>query len=195
MKCNYQRKFRHPTSDYTESRNRRSVNQEMRSRRCDTAEMCEMCEMRGFWWVGIALLRFSIVLWLRKLGKSASKNRRAQRVGCPRCRNCTTLCQGTIRKSKSLSQKSGSVGTLFEAEFRKFAPGRGAAAILKSKSLKTGSDDFLSRESESGVKIVQNCDFRRTHMKLTSTKFAPGCGPRAVRKSKIVKTAGARIIF
>ena len=38
----HQRKFRNPTSDYTESCHRRSVNQEMWSRRCDTAQVCEM---------------------------------------------------------------------------------------------------------------------------------------------------------
>ena len=38
----YQRKFRNLTSDYTESCCWRSVNQEMWSRRCDTAEMWDM---------------------------------------------------------------------------------------------------------------------------------------------------------
>ena len=46
----YQRKFRNLTSDYTESCRWRSVNQEMWSRRCDTAEMCDM----RIWRVGIA---------------------------------------------------------------------------------------------------------------------------------------------
>ena len=47
----YQSKFRNLTSDYyTESCCWRSVNQEMRSRRCDTAEMCDM----RIWRVGIA---------------------------------------------------------------------------------------------------------------------------------------------
>ena len=46
----YQRKFRNLTSDYTESCCWRSVNQEMWSRRCDTAEMCDM----RFWRVGSA---------------------------------------------------------------------------------------------------------------------------------------------
>ena len=39
---NYQRKFRNLTSDYTESCCWRSVNQEMWSRSCDTAEMWDM---------------------------------------------------------------------------------------------------------------------------------------------------------
>ena len=43
-----QRKFRNLTSDYTESCCWRSVNQEMWSRRCDTAEMCRI------WRVGSA---------------------------------------------------------------------------------------------------------------------------------------------
>ena len=47
----YQMTFRNLTSDYTESCRWRSVNQEMWSRRCDTAETCEM---RRFWRVGIA---------------------------------------------------------------------------------------------------------------------------------------------
>ena len=38
----YQRKFRNLTSDYTESCCWRSVNQEMWSRRCETAEMWDM---------------------------------------------------------------------------------------------------------------------------------------------------------
>ena len=46
----YQRKFRNLTSDYTESCCWRSVNQEMWSRRCDTAEMWDM----RIWRVGSA---------------------------------------------------------------------------------------------------------------------------------------------
>ena len=46
----HQRKFRNLTSDYTESCCWRSVNQEMRSRRCDTAEMWDM----RIWRVGSA---------------------------------------------------------------------------------------------------------------------------------------------
>ena len=46
----YQRKFRNLTSDYTESCCWRSVNQEMWSRRCDTAEMCDI----RIWRVGSA---------------------------------------------------------------------------------------------------------------------------------------------
>ena len=45
-----QRKFRNLTSDYTESCRWRSVNQEMWSRRCDTAEMWDM----RIWRVGSA---------------------------------------------------------------------------------------------------------------------------------------------
>ena len=47
---NGQRKFRNLTSDYTESCCWRSVNQEMWSRRCDTAEMWDM----RIWRVGSA---------------------------------------------------------------------------------------------------------------------------------------------
>ena len=50
---------------------------------CDRANVmqlyaAEMCEMRRFC--------FPIVLWLRWLGKSAPKNGRVRRIGCPRCR-------------------------------------------------------------------------------------------------------------
>ena len=48
--ADYQRKFRNLTSDYTESCCWRSVNQEMWSRRCDTAEMWDM----RIWRVGSA---------------------------------------------------------------------------------------------------------------------------------------------
>ena len=85
----YQRKFRNLTSDYTESCCWRSVNQEMWSHRCDTAEMCDM----RIWRVGIArnAVFFSIVSWLRWLGKSPPKNGRARRIRCPRCdKICTT---------------------------------------------------------------------------------------------------------
>ena len=47
---NHQRKFRNLTSDYTESCCWRFVNQEMWSRRCDTAEMWDM----RIWQVGRA---------------------------------------------------------------------------------------------------------------------------------------------
>ena len=50
MITDIQRKFRNLTSDYTESCCWRSVNQEMWSHRCDTAEMCDM----SIWRVGIA---------------------------------------------------------------------------------------------------------------------------------------------
>ena len=43
-----QRKFRNLTSDCTESCRRRSINQDMGSRSCDAAEMCEV---RKLWWV------------------------------------------------------------------------------------------------------------------------------------------------
>ena len=76
------KEFRNLNSDYTESCRRRSVNQEMWSRRCDTAEMCEM---RRFWRYRNCAECFFIVWWLRRLGKSAPENGRERRIGCPGC--------------------------------------------------------------------------------------------------------------
>ena len=46
---------------------------------------------------------FSIVLWLRWLGKSAPKNGRVRRICCPRRgKICTTLWRESDSKSKSL---------------------------------------------------------------------------------------------
>ena len=77
------------TSDYTESGRWRSVSQEMWSRRCDTAEMCEM---RRFWRVGTARnAMFFHSFALRWLGKSAPKNGRARGLGyLDVARICTT---------------------------------------------------------------------------------------------------------
>ena len=89
-----QRKFRNLTSDYTESCRWRSVNQEMWSRRCDTAEMCEM----RFWRVGIAqnAVFFHIVLWLRRLGKSVPKN---GSCGGPAAQEVDKICTTLWRES------------------------------------------------------------------------------------------------
>ena len=72
---NTQRKFRNLISEYTESCRPRSVNEEMWSRRCDTAEM--------IWDV------WDEVLAGRTCAKccvSSKKRAGVRRIGCPRCR-------------------------------------------------------------------------------------------------------------
>ena len=164
-----QKKFRNLTSDYTESCCWRSVNQEMRSRRCDTAEMRDM----RFWRVGTSQLR-------RTGGCGGSAAQDVAKI-------CTTpahesdlevkivqnspkfaprLRARTISKSKSL--KTAMVGRLFEVvKSPKFAPGLRGRTIWKSKSLKTEGFGTLlevqaskicttpARENELEVKTVK----------------------------------------
>ena len=105
------------------------------------------------------MLCFSIVLWLRWLGKPAPKNGRVRRIGCSRC---GTICTTPARES-DLEVKTDSLGALLEVEVAKicttparehdlekltvpehfwklkspkFAPRLRASTIWKSKSLK-----------------------------------------------------------
>ena len=76
-----QRKFRNLTSDY--SCCWRSVNLEMWSRRCDTAEMWDMRN----WRVGSARKAvFFHSFVASKARKGRSEKRELRRIGCPRCR-------------------------------------------------------------------------------------------------------------
>ena len=63
------------------------------------------------------MLCFSIVLWLRCLGKSGPKNGRVRRICCPRCRKICTTPARAIWKSKSL--KTEGAGALLEVEVGK----------------------------------------------------------------------------
>ena len=66
-----------------------------------------MCEMRSCWRVGIAQNAvFSIVLWLRWLGKSAAKNGRVQRIALD------AVAQERFGSPKSF--KTGRFGAFFE---------------------------------------------------------------------------------
>ena len=114
------------------------------------------------------MLRFSIVLWLRWLGKSAPKNGRVRRICCPRCgKICTTPARESDLEVK-IVQKLRVREHFWKLKSPKFAPRLRARAIWKSKSLKAGMVGALlevevgkigttpARESDLEVNIVKN---------------------------------------
>ena len=120
------------------------------------------------------MLCFSIVLGLRRLGKSAPKNGRARRKGCQRCRQ--NLHHAVAREQFGSQNRQTLKISLKVSEYflklssAKFAPRSGARAIWKSNRWKLAwSGHFL---------------------KFKFTKFAPRCGARAIRKSKSLKLEG-----
>ena len=84
------------------------------------------------------MLCFSIVLWLRWLGKSAPKNGRVRRTGCPRCQENLHHACARERFGSQNRQKPAVSGHFLKSKSPKFAPCLRARAIWKSKSLKTG---------------------------------------------------------
>ena len=121
-----QKKFWNLTSDYNESCRWRSVNREMWSRRCDTAEMCEM----RFWRIGIVrnavfVHSFMAESQLLKTGGCGGSAAQDAPKFAPRCG------ARTIWKTKRL--KIGGIGALFEIQIR------GRFGSQNSKTLKTGS--------------------------------------------------------
>ena len=116
------------------------------------------------------MLCFSIVLRLRRLGKSAPKSGRVRRIGCPRCRQNLHHAVARERFGSQNRQKLAVSEHVWKLSSAKFAPDCGARAIWMSKSL-------------------------NTFLKLRSTKFAPRCGSDDFSKFKSVKLApccGAR---
>ena len=82
------------------------------------------------------MLCFSIVLWLRWLGKSAPKNGRVRRICCPRCdKICTTPAR----------QRFGS---------QNCKKTQGAGAFLQVEVAKSCTTP--AREHDLEVKIVKN---------------------------------------
>ena len=118
--------------------------------------------MRRLWRVGIAqnAVFFFIVLWLRRLGKSAPKSGscRSSKMSPKFAPGCGARA---IRKSTSL--KTGRNGALFEVQVGKICT-------------------TLWRENDLEVKTLKwkvSADF----MTFEPAKFAPRCGARAIRKS------------
>ena len=64
------------------------------------------------------MLCFSIVLWLRRLGKSAPKNGRVRRIGCPRCHQNLHHPVARERLGSQNLKKAESLGAFFEVEIR-----------------------------------------------------------------------------
>ena len=86
---------------------------------------------------------FSIVLWLRWLGKSAPKNGRVRRICCPRCGK---ICTAPARESDlevKIEKKTEGAGALLEVEVAKICT-------------------TPARESDLEVKIVKNWHGRST---------------------------------
>ena len=82
------------------------------------------------------MLCFSIVLWLRWLGKSAPKNGRVRRICWPRCgKICTTPARRAIWKSKSL--KTEGAGALLDVEVGKICTTPARENDLEVKIVKT----------------------------------------------------------
>ena len=119
------------------------------------------------------MLCFSIVLWLRRLGKSAPKNGRVRRICCPRCdKICTTPARESDLEVKIV--KNWRRRSTFGSWSRQFAPRLRASTIWTSKSLKAESlgrllevevakiCTTLAREHDSEVKIVKNWRRRST---------------------------------
>ena len=112
---------------------------------------------------------FSIVLWLRRLGKSAPKNGQVRRICCPRCdKICTTPARESDLEVKIVKKWHGRSTFGSKLKPPKFAPRLRGRTIWKSKSLKIDSVGTLleievakicttpARESDSEVKIVKN---------------------------------------
>ena len=120
------------------------------------------------------MLCFSIVLWLRRLGKSAPKNGRVRRIGCPRCRR--TLHHTVARQRFALKRHHAACSEHFwKLSSAKFAPRCGARAIWKSRML---------RHSMPGA--LFEAQLRKTCTALW---------PESNLEAKTVKTPGARDAF
>ena len=114
------------------------------------------------------MLCFSIVLWLRGLGKSGPKNGRVRRICRWRRGKCAPRLRArTIWKSKSL--KTDSVGTLFEFEDAKICT-------------------TPAREHDLEIKIVKNWEVRSTFGSWSRLKFAPRLRASTIWKSTSLKT-------
>ena len=82
------------------------------------------------------MLCFSIVLWLRRLEKSARKNGRVRRICGPRCdKICTTPARESDLEVKIVKKMAWSEH-FWKLKSPKFAPRLRARALWKSKSLK-----------------------------------------------------------
>ena len=81
---------------------------------------------------------FSIVLWLRWLEKSAPKNGRVRRIGCPRCRENLHHACARERFGSQNRKKLRVREHFWKLKSEKFAPRLRARTIWKSKPLKNG---------------------------------------------------------
>ena len=163
----YQRKFRNLTSDYTESCCWRSICQ----LRDVIAQMWYSTDVRHEDLAGRKCAKcrvFSIVLWLRRLGKSAPKNRRARRICCPRCdKICTTPARESDLEVKNVKnwQRRSTFGSWSRQNLH-HACARERFGSQNRKKL-TASEHLW---------------------KLKSSKFAPRLPARTIWKSKSLKT-------
>ena len=134
----------------------------MWSRRWDTAKMCDI----RIWRVGIARnAMFSIVLWLRWLGKSIPKNGRAQRIGW----RCGKICTTPARERPLKNER---FGALLEAKADKICTTPARENDLEVKIVKSwgcGSTMQVeiakicttpARDNDLEVKIVKNWEPR-----------------------------------
>ena len=132
-------------------------------------------------------LCFSIVLWLRWLGKSAPKNGRVRRIRCWRCgKICTTPARQRDLEVK-IDKKLTASEHFWKFKSPKFAPRLRARAIWKSKSLKTDGVGALlevqvakicttpARENDLEVKIVKNWRSRSTFGSLSRQNLHHAC--------------------
>ena len=98
------------------------------------------------------MLCFSVVLWLRWLGKSAPKNGRVRRICCPSCdKICTTPARDSDLEVKIVKKLTVSEH-FWKLKSPKFAPRLRASTIWKSQVLKHQGLGPLF-EVQSGFKV------------------------------------------
>ena len=168
LRChNYQRKFRNLTFDYTESCCWRSFNQQMWSRRCDTAEMCDM----RIWRVGIARNVVFFHSFVASLAvKSASKNRSCEGSAAQDvAKICTTPARESDLEVKIAKKwrRQSTFGSWSPQNLHQTCTREGFGSQNRQKL--TGSEHFR---------------------KFKWPKFAPSLRTRRIRKSKPSKTDG-----
>ena len=119
------------------------------------------------------MLYFSIVLWLRRLGKSAPKNGRVRRICCPRCdKICTTPARESDLEVKIV--KNWGCGSTF---------GSWSRQILHHACAR----ERFGSQNRKKLRV------REHFWKLQSSKFAPRL--RARMEVKIVKNWEPRTTF
>ena len=109
--------IRNLTSDYTQTCRWRSVSQKMWSRRCDTAEMCDM----SFWRVGIARNAMFFHRFVASPGRKVSSKKRAGAED--RLLKMSTKLAPRLRARERFGsqnrEKTDSLGALLEVEVGK----------------------------------------------------------------------------